>query len=263
MHGNRPITLEILLSFVPLFEGMGQEELARIARASRNIRLARNEALFRKSDSCEGFHVVVYGQVALSFTAADGTDRVVDILGADRSFGEALMMADLPYMVTARAETDSLLIYVPKSAVLEAMDSSPRLRLKLLTLVSAHLQQLMADGQALSQQSAVQRFIAYLLRLLPASAHSDRNVSVTLPTSKGNISSLLNITREHFSRILHSLSEQGLISVQGNRILIADVVALGDQLSDSQYLPRSAKGRSCAQCATPAAGTCSRKSRCA
>ncbi|HZX30296.1 MAG TPA: Crp/Fnr family transcriptional regulator [Rhodocyclaceae bacterium] len=263
MHGNRPITLEILLSFVPLFEGMGQEELARIARASRNIRLARNETLFRKNDPCEGFHVVVYGQVALTFTTADGTDRVVDILGSDRSFGEALMLADLPYMVTAQAESDSLLIYVPKAAVLEAMDSSPRLRLKLLTLVSAHLHQLIADGQVFSQQSAVQRFIAYLLRLIPGATRSERNVSVALPTSKGNISSLLNITREHFSRILHSLSEQGLITVQGSRIVIADVAALSDHLRDEPHLPRSGKGRNCARCATPTAGACPQTDRCA
>lgn len=263
MHGNRPITLDILLSFVPLFEGVGHEELTRIARRARNVRLARNQVLFRKNDPCDGFHVVVYGQVKVFFTSADGVERVVDVLGPDRTFGEALMMADLPYMVSAQAEADSLVIHIPKAAVLEAMDSHPRLRLRLVTLVSGYLHQLMADGQAYSQQTGPQRFVSYVLRLLPASSNADRNVAVTLPTSKGNIASLLNVTREHFSRILHRLSEQGLIAVQGNRILIPDVAALNDHLSDSLQLPRQTRGSRCTRCAGAWPGHCSRASYCA
>jgi CRP-like cAMP-binding protein len=46
---------------------------------------------------------------------------------------------------------------------------------------------------------------------------------VTLPTNKGVIASRLNLTQEHFSRILHELSEKGLIVVEGRKIHIPDV----------------------------------------
>jgi hypothetical protein len=49
---------------------------------------------------------------------------------------------------------------------------------------------------------------------------------VTLPTNKGVIASRLNLTQEHFSRILHELSEKGLIVVEGRRIHIPDVEKL-------------------------------------
>lgn len=49
---------------------------------------------------------------------------------------------------------------------------------------------------------------------------------MTLPTNKGVIASRLNLTQEHFSRILHELSEKGLIVVDGRKIHIPDVEKL-------------------------------------
>jgi CRP-like cAMP-binding protein len=51
----------------------------------------------------------------------------------------------------------------------------------------------------------------------------DKVITVTLPTNKGVIASRLNLTQEHFSRILHELSEKNLIAVDGRKIHIADV----------------------------------------
>ena len=49
------------------------------------------------------------------------------------------------------------------------------------------------------------------------------DLTVTLPTNKGIIASRLNLTQEHFSRILHELTELGLIVVEGRKIHIPDI----------------------------------------
>ena len=54
----------------------------------------------------------------------------------------------------------------------------------------------------------------------------EKTLSVTLPTNKGIIASRLNLTQEHFSRILHELSEKGLILVKGRKITIPDIEKL-------------------------------------
>jgi CRP-like cAMP-binding protein len=46
---------------------------------------------------------------------------------------------------------------------------------------------------------------------------------VTLPTNKGVIASRLNLTPQHFSRILHELTEAGLVEVDGRTIHITDL----------------------------------------
>ena len=47
-----------------------------------------------------------------------------------------------------------------------------------------------------------------------------------LVTSKGIIASRLNLTQEHFSRILRELSDTGLIAVRGREIIVLDVARL-------------------------------------
>jgi CRP-like cAMP-binding protein len=52
--------------------------------------------------------------------------------------------------------------------------------------------------------------------------------SVTLPTSKAVVASRLNVTPEHFSRILHELTQRGLITVEGREIRIIEAAKLRD-----------------------------------
>ena len=49
---------------------------------------------------------------------------------------------------------------------------------------------------------------------------------VTLPTSKANVASRLNVTQEHSSRILHALIEERLITVEGREVTILDAARL-------------------------------------
>jgi CRP-like cAMP-binding protein len=72
--------------------------------------------------------------------------------------------------------------------------------------------------------SGRQRIIGYLLR--DNLDGDEKSVTITLPTNKGVIASRLNLTQEHFSRILHELSEKNLISVEGRKIHIPDVEKL-------------------------------------
>jgi len=49
---------------------------------------------------------------------------------------------------------------------------------------------------------------------------------VTLPAAKAEIASQLNLTPEHFSRILHELAQAGLLQVQGRHITVPDPARL-------------------------------------
>lgn len=225
MHGNQAISVEVLLSHMPLFSTLGPKELARVARGSQEIRAARNDVLIRKGAPCEGFHLVVIGRVKLVFTTAEGAEQVVDILGQGQTFGETYMLEDLPYDVSAQALTDAILLHVSKAAIFGEFDRDPALRLKMITGMSRRLRQVMDDVESYSLRSGRQRVADYFLLALGREAPA-RNAVLLLPTSKANIASRLNLTQEHFSRILRELSRLGLIQVEGGRILIPDLQRL-------------------------------------
>ena len=45
---------------------------------------------------------------------------------------------------------------------------------------------------------------------------------MTLPAAKGEIASQLNLTPEHFSRILRELADAGLLHIEGRKIVVPD-----------------------------------------
>lgn len=220
-HG---INIEALLAHVPLFNGLDKEEIARIAHGTREIAASRGDILFHKGDTRTGFFLLVYGQVKLAFTSPQGGEKVVDIIGQGQTFGEAVMFADRSFVVYAQALADSLLLHISKTAILDELDADPKFGRKMIAGLSMRLHHLVRDVESYSLCSGRQRIIAYLL--LDISGGGGKGITVTLPTNKGVIASRLNLTQEHFSRILHELSEKGLIVVEGRRIHIPDVEKL-------------------------------------
>ena len=226
MQPNHPINIEALLTHIPLFNGLATEEIARIARSTREINTPKGGILFHKGDPCTGFHLLVYGQVKLAFTSSQGNEKVVEILSQGQSFGEAVMFMEKPYIVFGQALTDSLLLHVSKAAVFDELARDHNLCRKMLAGMAMRLHHLMNDVESYSLHSGKQRIIGYLLRELPEADQNATNVAVTLSTNKGVIASRLNLTQEHFSRILHELTELGLIVVEGRRIHIPCVAGL-------------------------------------
>ena len=77
------------------------------------------------------------------------------------------------------------------------------------------------SGPWTARSSGTQRVIGYLLRDGPVDGEE-----VTLHASKAVVASRLNLTPEHFSRILHDLAEHGLIEVHGRGITVRDAARL-------------------------------------
>lgn len=220
----KPLNIAALLAHVPLFSGLDTEEIARIARGTREIHAAKGDILFHKGDAATGFHLVVYGQIKLAFSSSQGSEKVVDIMSQGQTFGEAVMFMDRPYMVYAQALKDSQLLHIAKNVILDELERDPKLGRKMIASLSMRLHHLITDVEAYSLHSGRQRIIGYLLR---ESTDTDApSIVVTLPTHKGVIASRLNLTQEHFSRILHELTEAGLIIVEGRKISIPNVPKL-------------------------------------
>ena len=217
-----PIRIQEFLKNVPLFRELTDAELDRIAAGTAQVRAPAGTILFRRGEPCSGFHVIVYGQVKLAFGAADGAEKVVEILGPGSSFGEAVMFLEKPYVVFAEALADSLLLAIGKAGVFAELERNPRFARKMLAGLALRLHGLVHDLEAYTLRSGTQRVIGYLLRDYSEEGEPRAPVEVALATSKGVLASRLNITREHFSRILHDLSGAGLIEVHGRIIRILD-----------------------------------------
>lgn len=226
---NAELSITALLASLPLFTSLDAAELERIARGTREVRARKGESLFQRGDPCHGFHLIISGQVKLSFTSAAGNEKVIDLLGPGQTFGEAVMFQDRPYFVQATALQESHLLLVSKTTVFEELERDAVFCRKIIASLSQRLHRLVGDVEAYSLRSGRERVIGFLLR--DENYDEDEpaltgNVSLRLPANKGVIASRLNLTQEHFSRILHELQDKNLIRVEGRIIHIPDIERL-------------------------------------
>lgn len=207
------------LGNIPLLKQLDHEEISRIAMGATEINAPRGTVLFHRGDPCMGFHIIVFGQVKILLQPPEGGERVVELMSSGQSFGEAVMFLERPYMVTAETLSDSKLLHITKETVFAEIDRDPRFARRMLAGLSFRLHHLISDIEMLTMQSGLQRVIGYLLsNISPDNAASE--TEITLPAQKNIIASHLNLTQEHFSRILHDLVAGGQIEVDGRTIHI-------------------------------------------
>jgi CRP-like cAMP-binding protein len=218
------IKTQAFLANLPMFSEMGAAELDRIAAATVPLYFEKGQSIVQCGDPCTGFHVVVYGQVKLAFTSPQGVEKVVEIVRPGQSFGEALMFLEKPYIVFASALADSMLLHVAKHAVFEELGANTFGR-RMIAGLARRLHGLVRDVEAYTLRSGQDRVIGYLLAEVPEDVTSGP-AEVRLTPGKSVLASRLNMTPEHFSRILHDLAEQGLIEVNGRSIRVPDIARL-------------------------------------
>ncbi|HXZ93937.1 MAG TPA: Crp/Fnr family transcriptional regulator [Burkholderiales bacterium] len=222
----RQIKVQAFLANLPMFSEMSTAELDRIAAGTLSMHAAKGETIVHTGDPCTGFHVVVYGQVKLGFASPQGVEKVVEIIRPGQTFGEALMFLDKPYIVYAQALADSMLLHVSKQTVLDELARDPQFARRMLSGLSRRLHGLVRDVEAYTLRSGAERVIGYLLAEMAEPAGGGGGIEVNLTPGKSVIASRLNMTPEHFSRILHELAESGLIEVSGRTVRVLDLERL-------------------------------------
>ena len=74
---------------LPLFSDLGEDELRAVGAAATEQHVDRGRTIVERGDPCEGFHSILYGQVKLAFISPQGQEKVIEILGPGKTFGEA------------------------------------------------------------------------------------------------------------------------------------------------------------------------------
>lgn len=215
------------LATSPLFSGLMPDELTRIAKSSQIRSYAKGEMIFSLGEACEAFHIVVSGQVKLFVVSPAGQEKVIEIISPGQSFAEALVFLNKPYILSAQALADTALVNVSKDGVFSEIAQDPHFAMHMLAGVSRRLHRLVQDVEAYALQNGMQRLIGYLLRDVEMDAARGQNtLTVSLPASKATIASRLSLTPEYFSRVLHELEAQKLITIDRREIRILDVQKL-------------------------------------
>ena len=227
------------LAALPLCCDLERDQIAEIRKKSKIIQLERNETLFRTGDTLEGCFCILSGLIKLTVVAPSGQEKVIELLGNGRSFGESNLFLDTTTPVTAQAVEKTTIVLIPRDLILNYLLKSTEFTRRMLAGLSRRLHYLISDLESCCLHAAVQRVASYLLYETDP-AHNDKNsLRVKLRSSKTLVASKLALTPSTLSRILHDLEGDGLIKMEGRYIEILDPGYMQELSQGIEELSRS------------------------
>ena len=103
-----------ILSRTPVFAGLPQRLLGRLAVQLFEKQYAPGEVIFHEGDPGKGLFVVLDGEVEILREMKEGERRIASF-GPSTAFGELALIDDLPRSATARASAPSRLLILYRS----------------------------------------------------------------------------------------------------------------------------------------------------
>ncbi len=212
--------IESILCKLPMFARVARAPLHRLARKATLMQAGKDTLLYAHGDPPTGCYALASGLVKLSLRAPDGAQKVLRLVGPGETFAESAVFDQRPQPVTAVALADSALVFLPAQALHDLLQHDHAFARSLPAILSQGIHMLIADIEAYSLCSGMQRIAAFLCSLADPSEPAPARVR--LPANKTVIASRLGVTKETFSRLLHDLTGQGLVEVVRRDIVLRD-----------------------------------------
>lgn len=220
-----PVTDQTLRS-VYLFAGLTDQQLADLKGGMQGIGLQDGEYLFEYGQPANHFFVLLKGYIKLIRFSAEGAEKVFEIISPGESFAEAIMfMSKRTYPVTAQGIGTVEVLAFDNKVFLTILAASFDTCMRVMGNMSRRLRHWLNEIDQLTLQNATYRLVNYLLYQIPPEVQLG-HCQIDFIVPKHVIASRLSITPETLSRILHHMTEIGLIAVKGRTIHIGDVRTL-------------------------------------
>jgi CRP/FNR family transcriptional regulator len=210
-----------LLKQSMLFSGLNDPDLAELATITVRRKFTKGESLFGEGDVATGFYLLVAGSIKLCRIAHDGREKVLHFVRPGETFAEAAFFGDGKYPAEARAMEPGEVLYLPREGFLELMARNPGFSLNLVVSLSLMLRRFARQIEELSFADVTSRLASFLVRRADEKSTTFGGITyIDLGIKKGEIASRLGTASETISRTFKKLKDEGIIEVQGNRVVI-------------------------------------------
>lgn len=210
-----------LVRALPLFKDVSDAHFDELMEAAFLQRFPPQIELIREGTLPDFLHVVVEGNVEL-FADHAGRETTIDIIGPVTTFILAAVIADQPYLKSARTIGDSRILMIPARNIRAALGRDPAFTRTIVDELAARYRSIVYALKNEKLRGSAERLANWILR---ADAQQNGNGAVSLPVDKRTLASLLGMTPENLSRNLSSLADHGVRS-RGRDVIIKDRGAL-------------------------------------
>jgi CRP/FNR family transcriptional regulator, cyclic AMP receptor protein len=211
----------------PLFAPCPDGVLADVGRRLRHRHFRRNEVIFHQGDPGDALHVIQQGAVKILLPSAEGDEAIIATLQPGDFFGELALLDGRPRSATATTVEPTETLSLPRDVFHELLDKHPELRDALFAALATLLRRITKHVEELHFLDLAGRLAARLSELAKQAAPgATRSIELDWPYTQSDLAAMIGGTRQSVNRLLADLIDDGVVRLEHEKLLIADLDAL-------------------------------------
>ena len=207
----------VVLRNVPLFSGLEESELERLARVAGRRRVGRGEQVVRAGETADAFLIMLTGRAKVTNFDEEGREVILAWLGPGEFFGEMGLIDDSPRSANVIAVENCELMVLGKQEFQRCMQDNFQVAQKLMQILVRRLREADRHIESLALLDVYGRVARLLLDM--SEEEGGRRV-VRQKMSKQDMARMIGASREMVSKVMRDLELGGYIVPQGDLIII-------------------------------------------
>ncbi len=212
-----------LLKYVPLFSELSDHDLGEISKVAVRQVFRKDNMILIEEEVGSTMFVILEGRVKISRISEEGREVILSILSEGDFFGEMSILDGQARSANVVTLEDSTIMVIHREDFLKMMHDYPQIAINLLKELAHRLRRSDSQIKSLSLQNATGKVASTLLRIADDSGkiHKGQVEIPKLPPQQ-DLANMAGTSRETISRVLKTLSEEGYLRKEGNKIIILD-----------------------------------------
>ncbi|MHC1787172.1 MAG: Crp/Fnr family transcriptional regulator [Christensenellales bacterium] len=200
-------------SRISIFQSLSMDEQRQLVKAAGHRHVAAGTTLFREDDPADRLLVVHRGRIKLNRYSAEGKEYVLDIVEAGEIYGEQHLFSNQRQDMNAVTLEATSYCEIFKQDITALIMKDPAVGIRMLEELGAKFSRVSRMQEFLSLNDAKGRLAGFLLHL------SRDTSSMTIRITRETLSAAINLRTETISRKLNEMAREGLLALEGHKIV--------------------------------------------
>jgi CRP/FNR family transcriptional regulator, cyclic AMP receptor protein len=215
-----------LLRQASLFADLCEGEIIALSECLGRRVFAKDIILFQQGSPAQSLYLIESGTVRIFVSDETGREITLDVYGPGECFGEtALLDGDLR-PTGAMALERTVAYTLRRDDFLRCLEQHPRVARRVMTLLAHRLEHAIGYAESLAFLDVAGRVAIVLLDLVTRHGTEGDSIEIGMHLTQAELASWVSASREMVNKVLHAYRDQGLIKMEGHKIVVTDLADL-------------------------------------
>lgn len=207
-----------LLERVPLFSGLGKDELQALFDHATVRKYAKNTIIIHDGDEGDSLYLIISGKVKVFLTDEQGKEVILNFQEAGEYFGELALLDKVKRSASVMTMEPCQFMVITRADFMRCIAMHPDISLRMMTDLTARLRDLTDEVKSLALMDVYGRVARTLLKMV----EEQGGERVIPQLTRKDLASMVGSSREMVSRILNELDKGGYIKIEGKKITVQE-----------------------------------------